>query len=358
MRWIWMLTIVFVASGVLTACGEKDDEEDGLDSDSSSDTGNDTGTGSDTTPDTETGSETETGSDTETGSETDTGSDMPPPECDLSNMSIEQTGTVYPTCLTLPDGMVLQPGETVVVARFGDALSFQGCFPEFPALDPVDWPADTDTATDTDTSFQYFSWYSDGEKNYLDGMGVFMTSGELPLTETDAMFTLRDAACTGGGGWNGDGMDAVGNGAIVDGPTMAVPAISRGFMVRADPPGDGSAVSDWTIVDASSDTDTVYGGTPGHGGVSGLTPRITEINNPDSMGMIMGCQLIEITCPGGPAYEFCAAGQALGGCGDTLETCLHSVPNLAAVSQQAIDCATSAVDCTAFNETCWPLIVF
>jgi hypothetical protein len=121
-------------------------------------------------------------------------------------------------------------------------------------------------------------------------------------------------------------------------------------MTRALPAAAAWEETSWVVTEDGGDDGFVA--SPHLGGADGSVPIISEINEFDSD--FPGCSYVEITCPGGPAFEFCSYTVGLG-C-EEYETCLHSIPGPSSVGVDALDCAAAAADCQEFNTNCWAYI--
>lgn len=312
MNTIRLIPLLLLSAGLSFACGEKDEEDD-----------------TDSGPDADTDSDADSDADSDTDSDADSDTDG----CDLSGRSIAQLGTGQ--CLAFPETLELQPGESVVVARNADSYAFSMCYTEFQTVEDTGWG---------DGAAYYFG----GNVHFIDSSAaIFGFSDGFPICGAGEAFSLLSGGCTGGDGFGDGGDGAAGQGEVIDGETAGIPSDANYNMTRYVPVGDPSDIANWHAVENGGIEFIEY--SPHIGAADGETLVITEINDASDEG----CDFIEITCPGGDAWEFCNYTYELG-C-EEIKTCMHSLPAIETVTEAALTCASEAVDCTAFGE-CWTLL--
>ena len=335
-----------------------------------SDTGDTTDTDdTDGTDDTDTGTD-----DTD---DTDTGTDDPvAAACDLSGWSLEQIMPFgepeLPICFTFPQGLVLQPGFSLVVTTFSGEQGPSAFFDNFDArkgLHEATWTLQESQIEKDDSWFvrDDFWFVSDAGVHYIDlaridiyneAEDLLISFSDWPIPDTRWMqsISLRNGSCldiTGAETLGGE--NTQGSGELIDGPIEMFELTDNGTnMTRQVFSGYGETIAEWTIENIPMIASWVA--TPGAGAVpSGGRALITEIGSLRPDGEYGIPEFIEITCPGGKVADFCSAMNDQD-CndGEPLQSCARRLPLPHLIPDEAMQCVMDMVDCDE-QEECWTL---
>ncbi|NLN61912.1 MAG: hypothetical protein GX146_03440 [Myxococcales bacterium] len=342
-----------------------------------SDTGDTTDTDdTDGTDDTDTGTD-----DTD---DTDTGTDDPvAAACDLSGWSLEQKQPHWDeespeplsVCFTLPQGLVLQPGFSLVVTTFSGEQKPEDFFSNFEkrrGLHDATWTLQESQIEKGENSEENgnrddFWFISDTGVHYIDLARLYIYDGpeallisfsDWPMPNTGELqsLSLRNGSCldiTGAKILGGE--NTQGSGELIDGPIEMFELTDNGTnMTRQVFSGYGETIDEWTIENIPMIASWVA--TPGAGAVpSGGRALITEIGSLRPDGEYGIPEFIEITCPGGKVADFCSAMNDQD-CndGEPLQSCARSLPLPHLLSDDAMQCVMDMVDCDE-HEECWNL---
>jgi hypothetical protein len=121
-------------------------------------------------------------------------------------------------------------------------------------------------------------------------------------------------------------------------------------MKRLVPIGTAGMQNSWSDEPDAGDT----GANPGVFAFEGTGPVISEVND----NSVVGCDFVEIACPGGHAVDFCTAIVDLCYPSDTMETCLESLAHYGTrlVTAGDVACAQTAGNCVSTSD-CWGSIL-
>ena len=226
----------------------------------------------------------------------DSDNNVPVAGCDLSSWSVAQSGGTEPlgdatACLTLPDGLVLAPGESLVISAALEPSLFFGFYnlEEFTGMKW--WPAEW-----ADMPNQQAWHISEAGQHYInvEGAPYGFSNSVFPRVAQDMVFALHKGTCTGNSlGFKSSGTGSVGSGAVIDGPTPPITGDPVN-LTRRHPPGDSASLESWDVlVGKESPYGTV---TPGASTVGGEGPVFSELNSLPNVEN-QGPHFVEIHCP-------------------------------------------------------------